>query len=456
MQDEWRSGDKPGDGDVGNWSLPLLLLAAYAIAFVDRALVSVVAAPMKAELGLSGLQFGLLSGTAFALIFCLAGVPLGWLGDRTDPRRMIAGGLVLWSAMTALCGLAQSYGSLFAARVGVGVGEAVLLPAGMAWLRRRMRPQHMGRAVAIFLMGAATGAFLAHFAGGLLLAHLERHAEIELPWLGALAPWRILFLVAAPPGLLLAIVVLGARPAAPGEVSTSTVRETIAVVWARRGAFGPLTAATACTVMMAQAPAAWLPLFYVREFGLSPGQAAVMVGLMFILSVPLGQWTGGFLIDRLARQSVRAPPNTVLALAAALALAPAVLFCLARELWLSQVAYLLFSVLASAATPCGLVGWQALAPARVLALTTALLVSVVTLVGIGIGPALVGLLSDHLFEGADALRSALLTLLVTICVAGSAFALAGRRAFDSVTGLSSACRGATAPGWLRRADETRG
>jgi MFS family permease len=406
------------------WSLPILLFASYAVAFMDRALVAVAAAPIKQDLGLSDLQYGLLSGTAFAALYCLCGLPFGWLADRVDRRAMIAVGLLVWSAMTALCGLARSYEELLLARIGVGLGEATLLPAGMSWLRDRMRAEQMGRAVAIFLMGSAAGAIIANVVGGAFLVHFARSG-------GPVAPWRALFLLAGLPGVVVAIAVW-AMPAparsSVAEVTRNQVRAVARHLWERRHAYGWLTAATACSVTLAQAPAAWLPLYYVREFGLSPGDSALMVGAMFAASVPLGQWTGGYFIDRLRRRGIVAAPNVVLALSLALSILPVTVFCMTHALRLSLVAYTLFSFLAAAATPCGLAGWQALTPARSVGLTISILVSIVTLIGVGLGPLAIGILAGWVLADENALGSAMLILFVTVGIAGCLFALAGRSA----------------------------
>src|ERR1700727_1320689 len=104
-------------------SILALLFCSYVAAFIDRGLVSVAGAPIKHDLGLSDIQFGLLNGTAFVALYCVCGIPLGWLADRTDRRAVIAIGLLFWSAMTAACAIDDSLGGFFLARAGVGLGE---------------------------------------------------------------------------------------------------------------------------------------------------------------------------------------------------------------------------------------------------------------------------------------------------------------------------------------------
>jgi MFS family permease len=431
-----QSGQQPlfrtGTATVRSLYITALLCGSYAVAFIDRALVGVAGAPIKHDLGLSDTQFGLLHGMAFVALYCLCGIPLGWLADRADRRRMIAAGLLFWTVMTALCGLSGSFAMFVVARVGVGLGEACLVPAGMSLLASVVAKDKMARAVAIFLMGAALGNALALLGGGYLLNRLGAVGAMTLPLIGEIAPWQALFLLACPPGVILAALMLGLREPAriaaadtPPQKPAHDIKAALAHISAHRQAYGFLTAATACNIVLAQAQAAWMPLFYVRHFGLTPGDSAIAIGLMFVLSAPLGQWTGGVLIDRLQARGVSAPSNIVQAGCALLAMPAAAAFCLSDRLLPSQAAYVVFNFLVFAATPAGLTGWQLLTPARYSGMTTALLVSVVTLIGVGLGPAAVGWLTDHVFRDEMLLRQSLLSVIVAAGATGSLLGLAG-------------------------------
>jgi MFS family permease len=278
-------------------SILALLFCSYVAAFIDRGLVSVAGAPIKHDLGLTDTQFGLLNGTAFVALYCVCGIPLGWLADRIDRRAVIALGLLIWSAMTATCAIAGSFGAFFLARVGVGLGEACLVPAGISLLGSVTPRRRMARAVAIFLMGAAVGNVFALLAGGRIL---ERIGTVTIPIFGQIAPWRVLFLLAAVPGFALAALVMVIREPARAASFVrpwSALKAASALLRDDRRAYVPLTIATAFIITLSQTQAAWVPLFYTRAFGLAPGAAAQIVGLMFLLSAPAGQWLGGLLID---------------------------------------------------------------------------------------------------------------------------------------------------------------
>jgi MFS family permease len=405
-----------------------LLFCSYVVAFVDRGLVSVAGAPIKHDLALSDTQFGLLNGTAFVALYCVCGVLCGWLADRADRRAVISVGLLVWSAMTAACALAGSFETFFIARVGVGLGEACLVPAGISLLGSVTPRRQMARAVAIFLMGAAVGNVFALLVGGRIL---DRIGAAMIPGLGQIAPWRTLFLLASIPGVVLAALLMSIREPAR-DLSLvrpwGALRMASTLLYEKRRAYLPLTIATACIITLSQTQAAWIPLFYTRVFGLSPGEAAQIVGFMFLLSAPAGQWLGGLLIDQMRARGIAAAPHIVQAGCSILCIPAAVIFCTARQLGVSEAAYAIFNLIVFAATPAGMTGWQLLTPERSQGLIVALLVAVVTLIGVGVGPVLVGALTDRLI-GHEGLGISLLCVIVGAAIAGFIAALAGRRAF---------------------------
>jgi MFS family permease len=410
-------------------SILALLFCSYVAAFIDRGLVSVAGAPIKHDLGLTDTQFGLLNGTAFVALYCVCGIPLGWLADRIDRRAVIALGLLIWSAMTAACAITGSFGAFFLARVGVGLGEACLVPAGISLLGSVTPRRQVARSVAFFLMGAAVGNVFALLAGGRIL---ERIGPATIPVFGQIAPWRALFLLAAVPGVALAALVMVIREPARAASFVrpwSALKAASALLHDNRRAYVPLTIATACIITLSQTQAAWVPLFYTRAFGLTPGAAAQIVGLMFLLSAPAGQWLGGLLIDHLRGRGIAAAPHVLQAGCSLLCIPPAVLFCTAKQLGVSEAGFTVFNLLVFAATPAGMTGWLLLTPERFQGLIVALLVAVVTLIGVGVGPVVVGALTDRLFGHEQALGISLLCVIIGAGIGGSIAALFGRRAF---------------------------
>jgi predicted MFS family arabinose efflux permease len=408
-----------------------LLFCGYATAFVDRGLVSVVAAPLQRDLGLSDTQLGLVNGMAFVASYCVCGIPLGWLVDRVNRRALIGMSLLFWSIMTAVCALADSFGEFFLARVGVGLGEAGLVPAAISLLGSEIPRGKMARSVAIFIMGATVGNAVALLAGGQLLNLIS--STVSSHWgFNRLAPWRALFLVAAVPGVALAALFVGVHepPRPTGSVRLlGALRAALAVLYTNRAAYGPLCIATACILTLSQTQAAWIPLLYGRVFHLSPGDAAVLVGVMFVVSAPAGQYLGGILIDLLRAHGMADAPHLIQAGGSVLCIPAAVIFCSSTRIGVSMAGYILFNLLVFAATPAGMTGWQLLTPRRCQGLVIALLLAVVTLIGVGVGPVVVGALTDRIFGGQNALGTSLLLVIFVAGTIGFFAALWGRGAF---------------------------
>jgi MFS family permease len=408
-----------------------LLFSSYVAAFIDRGLVSVAAAPIKHDLHLSDTQLGLLNGTAFVALYCVCGIPLGWLADRGDRRAVIAAGLLFWSAMTAACAVADSLGTFFLARAGVGLGEACLIPAGISLLGSVTPQRQLGRSIVVFLMGATVGNSIALLGGGWILHHIGATAPL-LPGLGRITPWRALFLLAAVPGVALAVLVARIRePVRAVSVVPpwSALKAVSSLLYTNRSAYMPVTISTACIIVLSQTQAAWVPLFYARAFHLEPGEAAMTVGLLFLVTAPAGQWLGGLLIDHLRARGIAAAPHFVQAACAILCIPAAIIFCTSTHIAGSEAAYTVFNLLVFAATPSGLTAWQLLTPERSQGLIVALLVAIVTLIGVGAGPVVVGALTDRLFGDEAGLGGALLLVIVAAGMAGCLAALSGRRAF---------------------------
>jgi MFS family permease len=411
------------------WQLVGLLFCCYLVAFIDRGLVSVAAAPIKQDLALSDVQLGLLLGPAFVVFFCLCGIPLGWWADRTSRRGVLVLGMLLWSLMTALCGVAGSFKSFLAARLGVGLGEACLVPAGVSLIAQATPHRHVAKALGIFLMGATFGNAAALLVGG----HLLDAITFGTGALRSLARWRVLFLLAALPGPLLAAAVVALREpqrAIAPEPLWPSLKRVFQSLGRSKASYGYLSVATTCFVGLAQVPAIWMPLYCVRAFGISAGTSAFLVGLIYLATAPTGQWLGSVLLDRLRSAGVIAAPHLLQAVCAVACLPAAAIFCTSQYLGWCEAAFAAYNLVVFAATPAGLTGWRLLTPEKTMGLTIAILMSAVTFVSIGFGAAVVGGVTDFLFRSESALGSSLLVVITLGAIMGFSSALVGRAPFE--------------------------
>jgi predicted MFS family arabinose efflux permease len=383
----------------GSRRLLAMLLVVYALNFMDRQLVASLGEAIKRELALSDAELGLLYGFAFALVFCIAGVPLARLADRTRRAPVIAWCLAGFSAMTAACGLASSYVQLVLARIGVGIGEGGTSPASQALIAERFPEAKRGLAMAVFALGPHVGIVLGFVVAG---------------GIGQRFGWRAAFLTAGVAGLVVAALVPFAIREPP-QASAKTVvpprsRDTMKLLWSN-GALRHAFAAGAVTTALASVALGWLPSFLIRSHGLDIREAGIVLGALVGVVGAAGTFAGGWLADRLGRSRAS---NRLRVVCAALAIAAVGwVFALRVEGTMAAVAALV--------VPCALLGFhlgptfaivQSLVPPTIRALAAAYLILVANLFGLGLGPLAVGILSDALQPryGGEALRHALFAM----------------------------------------------
>ena len=189
------------------WTVVAILIATAVLSYTDRQVLSLLVDPIRAELHITDNEVSLLLGTAFAVVYGVAGIPLGWLADRTSRRNLIFAGVLVWSVGTLACGLSHSFGQLFAARIVVGTGEAVLSPAAISLISDYFPPSRRGTAVGFFLSGIAMGIGVAILIGGGVLHLVERGVLTGTP-LASQPAWRLVLLMIGAPGLLWAFTIL--------------------------------------------------------------------------------------------------------------------------------------------------------------------------------------------------------------------------------------------------------
>ena len=415
-----------------------MLALGNLLSSLDRFLISLLAEPMKLALDLSDMMLGVLQGTAFALLYGLAVLPFGVLSDRFDRRRIIACAVFVWSLATAACGLAGDVVELVAARAMLGVGQAALRPAAIALLAAYLPRHRLGRGVALFTAGGATGRGGALIVGGALLAALGAAGGLTVPWIGQIEPWRGVFVIMAVPGIMLAALMLSVRePPREPHAARPRVAEALRHVLAHRATFVCHAGAGACVILVAQSAAAWVPSFFVRAHGMTPAGAGLEIGSVLLIAGPLGHLAGGALLDWRQAREIPAPAAELLAFGATGAALAITLMCAAPD---PRVAVALFGIATFCmmiGVPAALAGLQLLVPDRLRGGVSALYFTTTVLIGIGIGPVLVGGTTD-LLGGADQLGRAIAITLPAVALLGATLALAGRRAFAETARIASA------------------
>lgn len=384
------------------WSLGVLAVL-YVFSFIDRSALSLFVEPIKAELGLSDTQFGLITGTAFALFYSTLSLPIAAWSDKHSRKWAIFAGVALWGAMTLGCGFTTGFGMLFLMRMGVGLGEAALTPNAWAFVAEGFPEAKQGRAMATFVTGAVIGSGLSMIAPGLIAGIAATMVTKVLPSASSLAQWRMALVGVGGITMLLCVPALfivesKRNPARASVTAKGSTREYLLHCWQNRRALsglflaGPLLNAIAIGTMI------WLPAYYLRNRGWSTEDTGTVLGATFIVSGFAGTVLAGIFIDRLriARNpdaALKLVINTSLAslpfLAVALFLsgAAASIACLVVSLTLSNFMSTLLPVASQARAPEGR-GAEA----------AALFLLLANLAGYGLGPTLPALVSDYVFS----------------------------------------------------------
>ncbi len=421
----------PRDGRYA-WYTVLVLTVCYTLSFIDRQILSLLVGPIKADLGISDTQVGLLGGLAFSLFYTLLGLPIGRLTDRYNRRNIIAGGVVLWSIMTAACAFTRSFPALFLARMGVGVGEAALSPSAVSMISDTFPKEKLSSAMSFYSMGIYLGSGLALLVGGLVIQAITNTPTIDLPFIGPVASWRGTFLVVGLPGILVALWVLTLREpprgnaiaTADGARATLTVRQTVAELGQRWRTIGGISAGITMQAVALYAFMLWSAVVLQRTYGWSARETGLTMGTVVLVGGCLGMFTGGAISDRWLAAGRRDAAVRV----AMLSSFAACVFFMGLLLTLgSPAATVMFFFLGVIvlAMPTGSVyaASQMVLPNQVRGQAMAVILFVGNLGGLTLGPLLPGVLNDYVFMDEGAIgRSLALTLIVSTLAAGLVYA----------------------------------
>lgn len=405
---------------VNRVAVMAMLMLAYTFNFIDRQIVGILAIPIKADLGLSDAELGLMGGLAFALFYTSLGIPVAMMADRFNRSWIMTGALFVWSLMTAVCGLAQNFWQLFAARLGVGVGEAGGVAPAYS-LISDYYPQHeRARALSIYSIGIPVGSALGIVAGAYIATEIN---------------WRVAFFVVGIAGLLLAplfklVVKEPPRGQFDLDVKSSEKAPGIADVFREivgKPTFWGLSVGAACSSMMGYGLFFWLPSFLVRSFDLSVLDAGLSYGLLLLVGGTIGIYAGGFLADRYGQQN-----KALYARIPAIAFLATIPFYLvgifSTNLTLAMVVLVVPTALGLAWLGPILTAIQHLVPANMRATASAIFLFINNLLGIGLGTALLGYLSDVLQSsfGEESLRYSIFAGTVFYVAAAVLFFFASR------------------------------
>ena len=408
------------------WVTVAILMVAYVLSFVDRQILNLLVEPIRRDLAINDTQMSLLMGLSFALFYTVCGIPLGRVADTRSRRGLIAVGILFWSAATAACGMAKLYWQFLLCRIGVGVGEAALSPAAYSLIADSFPAERRATAISVYSMGVYLGSGLAFLVGGLVIQFASAQGDVTLPVLGEVRPWQLIFLILGVAGVLFTLLMLavkeparrgaGAGVAVPLSEVGRYIRANRRTVLLHNFGFAGLAFA-------GYGSAAWIPTFFIRTHGWDAGQVGIVYGSIVAVFGCLGIVFGGRLADWMAKRG-RSDANMRVGLYAALGALPmVVLFPLMDSaFWASM---LLAPAVFCLSMPFGVApaAIQEIMPNSMRGQASAIYLFVITLIGLGVGPTAVALVTDFVFADDNALRYSLL-IVTTLAVLMSIILLA--------------------------------
>ena len=410
---------------TGYYALCILTLV-YSVNFIDRQLLSILQESIKADLMLSDAQLGLLTGFAFAVFYTFAGLPIASLADRSNRRNIVAISLTVWSGMTALSGMAQNYGQLLAARVGVGIGEAGGSPPSHSMISDIFPPEKRASAIGFYSTGISIGILFGFLFGG---------------WLNEFFGWRVAFFVVGVPGVLIAIVLKLTVPEpirgltenrASGGDNPSML--TVFKLLLSRPSFMLMALGAAMNAFAGYSSSNWIASFMIRTHQMPTGELGTWLALIIGVGGAIGVFSSGVLADKLGKRDKRWY-MWVAVCACVISIPFQISLFLVDSPYTALLLLIVPAILSNAYLGATIACVHSMVGLKMRAVSSALLFFILNMIGLGLGPTSIGLLSDTLADqhGVDSLGYAMMYIIPSaMFISGIFYLLASRYIRDDL------------------------
>ncbi len=424
------------------WYVVGVLTLVYVFSFIDRQILNLLVKPIRRDLAITDFQMGLLMGPAFAVFYTLFGIPLGRLADSKSRRAIIAVGFVVWSFFTAMCGVAKNFWHMAAARVGVGVGEGALSPAAYSIIADYFTPQRRATAISVYSMGIYIGSGVANILGATAIAFFMTRPYWDLPVVGAVRGWQVVFFVVGLPGVLLALLMYTVREPirrgmkkiqdAEGKLQNAQVPldEVIAYLKLNWKTFACHNVGFALLSFSSYGTSGWVPTMFVRTFGWTEAKIGFWYGAIVAIFGALGIAAGGWCADWLAKRGAKDAVMKV-GFIVSLAWAPTGMLypVMPNPYW--ALALLIPTAFFTAA-PFGVApaAIQQIMPNAMRAQASSIYLFVVNLIGLGCGPLAVASFTDKVFHDDHAVRYSILIVSTAAHIIAAVLLWVGIKQFN--------------------------
>ena len=406
------------------WYVVAVLVLAQAFSFLDRMIMGLLVGPIRESFQISDTQYSLLAGLAFSLFYAVMGLPLARVADSKSRRNLIAAGVAVWSVMTALCGLARGFWSLFVARTGVGVGEATLAPGAYSMITDYFPQRILARALSVYMIGVTLGSGFAYMLGGAVVAYLEGIEQIVLPLLGPMHGWQLTFFIVGLPGLFVSILLMATvreprrRGVGIDGADSIPLPEVAQYLWQRRSAFAGHIFGIAIFIMVVYALNLWGPTYFIRTFGYSRAEAGWVFGVVMIVAGTAGLLLAGTIADAWMQRGTKdAYVRTILLSIICMTPCAVMLGFTSNEVvgLLAMALAVFFSAFQG-----GIAGGtlQLMTPNRMRGQVIAIYTLVANLIGLGLGPTVVAATTDYVFGYDEAIGKSIALSAAVMCPLG--------------------------------------
>lgn len=412
---------------AANYALAVMLVA-YILSFIDRNIMSVLVGPVREYFDISDFQFSLLHGVAFTIFYIFMGLPIGWLADRYSRKWIITTGIFFWSLTTCLCGLAKTFGSFFAARVGVGVGEAALSPSAYSLMGDSFPPNRLRWATSIFAMGICLGSGLSYKVGSWMYEWLGTQDFSNIPVINELEIWQMTFIGVGLPGFIVVILMMFVRepkrivPAGMDSSEEVPVSELVKYLKTNWRVYGSICAGVAFMAIIGYGLLMWNVEFLMRTYGTSRLEAGSTLGNILIIGGTAGTFAGAVFASWLQRRGYEDANLRMTFLAALILIVPAIAAPLMPTAELAIA--IMWVVIFIHYTHLGVVfaALQLITPNRMRAQASAILLFMANFFGLMLGGSAIAFLTDFVLGGDDQLRYSL-SITAGICYPAAAVAV---------------------------------
>ena len=392
-----------------SYSAVAVLTLAQVFAFIDRQIPSMLVEPIKQDFNLTDSQIALLGGAAFSIFYAIMALPIGYAVDRYQRTKVLGIGVFLWSLMTALAGLANSFGKLFGARIGVAVGEAVMAPTSVSLVSDSFPENKQGIPMGIITSGVYIGIGITLLGGGLLIDYLTSIGGINMPFIGYLKPWQATFMIVGLPGLVLAVAAFYLKEPKRLEeqayINKNVDRKNVFLhLKEHKKTLVPMFGGLIFMALIFYSFSFWAPTMMIRAYNISLSEAGFILGLITIISSIAGTIFAGSAVDYLRNKNYSDAPVRAALFAVLLALPPITILSFVNTeigAWICIFLYLFFI---SSFAPLGLLAVSGVSASNVKGQLAAIHAFLMMAFGLSLGPQLTAFFTDFVFMDPNNLK----------------------------------------------------